>query len=380
MHEINILEDTRYQGPLSYQSFQALGWLSIVFMVVLAMLDVANRADPEVRDRLYHVMNVLALISQLSLPLLLIANFSQLLNSENGYERQLLRNGGAAVGISVAVYIVFERYAVGMLSLIMPERQEARGILTALIGAKEGFLAFNIFVDLFLCTLFIYFLCGRPKRVFTGKKIILFRMLMIIPVAYEITSMVLKGLSRAGNIVLPFWSFPLLTVKPPMTYVVFMILAIHLKLRERRFCKHGRSYEEYRQFLQTNRNSWHFSKFMCVLLIVTAIIDIINMIVMAAVTAAINNAYETDEQILEIVEIVTAMGVGRSVSQLFVAPLMLLYSYTRIPKRRYISMIIPLIGIAFIIIIVIEGIYQSASLAVNNVDPEILDIIHGWFE
>ena len=48
---------------------------------------------------------------------------------------------------------------------------------------------------------------------------------------------------------------------------MFLILALHIKTRERRFCRHGRTHEEYLQFLKTNRNSLHFSIFLAVVMV-----------------------------------------------------------------------------------------------------------------
>ena len=72
LHEISIEEDTRYRGPLSYQSFQALGWLCIVLTAVLVVLRIAGKADPEFANSNEKLMNTLVFFSQLSLPFSLL--------------------------------------------------------------------------------------------------------------------------------------------------------------------------------------------------------------------------------------------------------------------------------------------------------------------
>jgi hypothetical protein len=206
----------------------------------------------------------------------------------------------------------------------------------------------------------MFFLNARPKRVFTGKKVLILRVLALLPIAYEIASIVIKFKAAMGEITLPIWSFSLLTVKPPMTFAVFILLATHMKTREMRFCRHGRTHEEYQAFLQTNRNSRHFSVYLAVVLVVAAALDFIMMIVMAVLAApnvdALTNAEAED--IMQFVQVASDVGFGGSVMLIIVAPVMLLYSYTRIPKNKMISTLIPATGIVLIILIVIEGIYQ----------------------
>ncbi|MBP5552919.1 MAG: hypothetical protein J6X41_06015, partial [Spirochaetales bacterium] len=147
----------------------------------------------------------------------------------------------------------------------------------------KGFFAFNIFIDLFLCTSVMYFLNHQPKRVFVGKKRIIFRLFAILPIAYEALSIYLKWLSTGNEIRLPFIIYPLLTVKPPMTFVTFIILALFVKIREKRFCRNGRSLEEYQEFLNTRRNSLNFSVFASIVLVVMGLVDLYITIIFPAI-------------------------------------------------------------------------------------------------
>nr|MCR5566165.1 hypothetical protein [Clostridiales bacterium] len=189
---------------------------------------------------------------------------------------------------------------------------------------------------------------------------LILRVLALLPIAYEIASIVIKFKAAMGEITLPIWSFSLLTVKPPMTFVVFVLLATHMKTRELRFCRHGRTHEEYQAFLQTNRNSRHFSIYLAVVLVLAAAVDFIMMVVMMFLAApsveALANA--GTEGMMQFAQVAMDVGFGGSVMLIVVAPIMLLYSYTRIPKNKMISTLIPAAGIVLIILIVIEGIYQ----------------------
>ena len=333
LHEVSLEDDIRYRGPISFQGFQVLGWLCLVGTVVLTLLNIARKADPYTAEMTEEYMPIIETLADLSLPFLLIANYSRILSNFEGYKKQLIRTGGTAAAIFIASCFIYSRYILGNYIILTDDPAQAEIILDDLIHnkVKNGFVDFNIFIDLFLCALFMFFLNVRPKRIFTGKKVLFIRFFALVPVAYELASLALKYMSASHQITLPLWSFPLLTVKPPMTFVLFMLLAFHIKVRERRFCRHGRSHEEYLAYLKTNRNSLHFSLWLMFLLVLTAVLDIIALILFSAVTAVEAGAGNTEEQLAEFVKAAVALGFGQTIPQLFLVPLMLLFSYSRVP-------------------------------------------------
>lgn len=366
-HEHGLHDDIKYKGVFSFQSFQVLGWICITIAVVMALMKVAVRVNPDDAQRFLGIADVISYIAEMSLPFLLMANFARILNNSEGYKKQLLRNGGAAAGIALVFLIFFNRYIVGTVGLLLEDASDANNlVMTSFYGVnKRGFFAFNIFIDLLLCTLFMYFMNARPKRVFTGKKILIFRAFAILPVAYEVVSLLLKGLSAAGQVRIPSWGFPLLSVKPPMTFIVFMMLAIYIKTREWRYCRHGKTHEEYQEFLKTNRNAWNFSVFTAVILFVAGVIDLIIFIVMVlnqgGSAEGVNALVESETAIKNTVAY--SVGFGKSLILMIFAPIVLLFNYTKIPKNKTVGMLIPVAGIALIALIVVQGAYQLISIA-----------------
>ena len=73
------------------------------------------------------------------------------------------------------------------------------------------------------------------------------------------------------------------------------------------------------------------------------------------------------------------MGFGDAVSLLFVAPLVLLFSYTRVPKNKMLSAVIPVAAIVLMIIFLLEGGYQGIRYLSKGVTHlsmrEIVDLI-----
>lgn len=385
LHEYSAENDIRYRGPLSYQGFQILGWLCITLLSGILLLKIGIKLDPKHAAQYTSINRVLTYIESGSLPFLLISNFSRILNNEEGYRTQLIRNGGAALAISVVSILFFNRYVIGTFTQFVTDPEEVAPFLALEFNSieKKGFIAFNLFIDLFLCTLVMFFLNVRPKRFFTGKKRYFVRAMAILPVAYEACSIYLKGQAATGKILLPFWTFPLLTVKPPMTFMVFVVLVLYIKQREWRFRRHGKMHAEYRAFLKTNRNSLQFSIFLAVVLVVAAILDFVIMVFLtasAAVEAGSAEVFAGNQA--EVVRMMTgafAMGFGDAVSLLLVAPLVLLFSYTRIPKNKIFSAVIPVAAIVLMIIFLFEGAYQGFSYLAKEVPHmsmrEIVDLI-----
>jgi len=366
-HERGVHDDIKYSGPLSFQSFQILGWSCIVITVIMTLIKIGIRVNPEDMKRLETLNDVISYLAELSLPFLLMANFARILNNTEGFKKQLIRNGGAMAAIFIVFMIFFNRYVVGTVGLLLKDPKEAYPlVMTSFYGVSpRGFFCFNIFVDLFLCTLVMLFLNARPTKIFTGKKIYIFRAFTLIPIAYEVASIILKGKAAAGSILLPSWVFPLLTVKPPMTFLVFVILAVYIKTRELRYCRHGNTHEDYQAFLKTNRNAWNFSVFAAIVLFIAGVIDLILGILLMAGQAGSAEALDAmmaSEKALKN-SIAMSIGFGKAVCLIIFAPIMLLFNYTKIPKNKTVGMLIPVAGIVLIALLGVQGIYQLVAIA-----------------
>ena len=153
-----------------------------------------------------------------------------------------------------------------------------------------------------------------------------------------------------------------------LTFALFMVLAIFVKTREIRFCRNGRTHAEYRAFLKTNRNSLHFSLFLSVAAVIAAIIDFIIFVILMANAAPDLESLSKVENVIQYSAVGQAMGFGDFIPLLFVAPFVMLFSYTRIPKNKMISMLIPVMAIVLMILILLEGGYQGASIYAGTVE------------
>lgn len=178
--------------------------------------------------------------------------------------------------------------------------------------------------------------------------------------AYEIVSFTLKTLCvLKDRFTLPLYVAPFLTTKPPLTFVVFIVLAFFIKGRERMFLKRGRTDEEYGVFLKTNLNSLHFSIAASVCMIVAAILDIILFLIVGVALIPDGTAEEVLAQAyLTGLQMANELGFGKSIPLLLVVPFIMLFSYTRTHAPSSIDMIIPNIGMVAFAICYVEGLYQ----------------------
>lgn len=378
LHEVTAADDIRYRGPLSYQGFQALGWACIVASVLRLILAIGGSRDAQLAADTRSLMDVLTYLVPLPLPFLLIANFSRILNNSEGYKKQLLRNSLAAAALYGFPWLFFSRYVVGLASQVVKQPEQIQPLMNDFFANhnREGFIAFNLFIDLFLCTLTMYFLNAHPKRVFTGRRVIILRLFALLPIAYEAASIWLKIQSALANIVLPFWSFPLLTVKPPMTFLLFLFLSIHMSGREIRFRKHGRTHEEYLEYLKTNRNAFHFSICLAVSMVIATFLDfILAGLVSRIIAGTAGIPVENSEPFGRCLLAAKVAGFGQSWPLLFAAPFVLLYSYNKVPKQPLISILIPLAAIVIIILLVFEAVYQGISYFVTEDRKIDIDMI-----
>ena len=358
--DITFENDIRYRGPMSYRWLRIFAWVSIVCAQAAIILTLGMKVDAKLAKNYAGFTAFLSIMGTLSVPLFLMANFAVIINAKNGYKRLLVSYAFMVLVIFSLFMLIYQRYLLGIMNLIVDKEngQTPQDLFNDIFKAfsTSGFLAFNIFVDLFLCTLFTFFVNYTPQKVFVGKKLIIFRLFAILPVLYEIASLTLKVLCvMHDGFTLPLYVSPFLTTKPPLTFLVFVVLAFFIKNRERVFIKRGKTQEEYGEFLKTNTNSLHFSIATSVCMIVAAILDLVLFFVAGTALSVFG---EDGEILVSGATLAQQIGFGKSVPLLLVIPFIMLFSYTRTHKPSAIDVIIPNIGMVAFVICYVEGLYQ----------------------
>ena len=353
--------DIKYRGPLSYRALRILAWLFLAISQIGAFLTLASNVDAGLAAKLGSLDSFLSAFKSMMMPLFLMATFSLLLNKSRKFSSLLFMYGGFAFLFFLLFILIHDRYAIGLFMKMMEtDRTTARITLDSLISSfsSTGYLTYNIFIDLFFCTLFVCFLTYKPKRIFTGKKLIIFRLFALLPVGYELACIILKGYASVGLFTMPTYMYPFLPTKPPMTFLVFIVLTSYLTLRGRIYAKHGLSNVEYDEFLKSNRNSWSFSAFTSCMIALAAIVDLILMIVVGACCIKYFPAEEMSESFSQSIAMAQGLGIGQSAPMILIIPFVLLFSYTRTHKDGRIDIIIPIVGIVLLALIYLEEVYQ----------------------
>ena len=384
IYDRNASNDIRYRGPLSYRHLQIMGWFGISFLVLHSLIELGIMIDPNQPKWVLSLNSVASVVSEFALPLFMFANFAILLDRKKTFKAQLLKFGGLSLLVVILFLLVTEHYILEVGTAIAGDKAGVQAQIDGyfLSRIRTGSLSFNLFVDMFLCTLLLFFLEYTPKKVFTGKKRYLFRMFALIPVVYEAGSLVIRILAYYGMISPPLIVYPLLTTKPPMSFVLFVILVLFIKIREFRFRKRGKTKQEYMEFTKTRLNSLQFSVFSSIMILVTGVIDLILLIGFSAFDIVVKNmdhmerVENASEQALEEMSMVSARGVtgwgiGLHSTMIFIIPIILLFSYTRNHKNPKADIAIPIGGILLAVFVGIEGLHQGILMNI----PIIMNMI-----
>ena len=374
-------EDTAgFLGPLNYRHFKIIGWLLLVLHMIVPVVKLGMKFDPSMAAAFATPLSILEVLTPLSVFFLLIASMSQLI-SKGDYTKQMLINGGAALGVISVYELIYHRYIVGTVDAFVGNRQATLAMINEVFSAANpaGFIAFNVFLDLFLCTAVMFFLNYRPKRFFVGDRLKWFRCLTVLPVLYELVCLWVKLLANSGDFFMPLTVFPFLTAKPPMMFFVFCAMVVYQTTREARFCKNGRTHEEYVAFIGTSEDCWQFARFSAIVCAIAGILDLI--IVLVAFFGDISTHAElvtslADDQFdlyaTEVISKYMNAGFGGAADLLFFAPIMLLFNYRKTYRNTTVELAIPLVSLVLLLVAYLEAGLMGAEMLAFMLNTEIM--------
>ena len=342
-------EDIKYQGPLSYCALRIIAWFTIA-LGQIAFLNALGQHLFSWNPLGDTLQGLFSIIASLSTPLFIVASFGLVLNRKRPYWVFIATYGMAFLGIGLGVSFVYFRYINGLFIKIGLDQTFLLGLVTNLIQEK---IQVNVFADLFAFSLFNFFVNYSPKKVFVNKKLIIFRLFAILPIAFILASYVIKILSGTAGLNLSFYFYPFLATRSPVIFLIFVIASLWTKNRERIFLRLGASKEEYQRFLLTNRNSLSFSISLSLIILISVVLDIILFIVLFFVYAIAENM-PTDL----FIDTISLYEVGQSITLLLAIPILFLYSYTRTHKNSIFDVVIPIAGVGLCALVYIEGLYQ----------------------
>ena len=361
--DLNSENDIKYKAPLSYRHIRILAWIMMILVQVsftlASMASVANFMNLPI-EAFQTSSDICGFLGQLAVPLFLLANFALILSSQENIKKLVLFHASMAVLIIALYLLLYDRYFVGIVKLVL----EPFGITNAkelgdtfIRNHFTKYLTLNVFIDLLMCSLLYLFLVYRPKKI-KQKHLIYYRLLVIIPILYEIGCMVVKGLSIGQKLfVLPMELIPFLTNKPFVTFIAFIVMILYLKNQHRIYLKLGGSEENYKEYLKTNKHSFQVGIVMAICFASAGIIDFIITLLLAGFIGGLN---ATSEELTSVLASIQAWGFGKGLVLLFASPLLLLFNYQKkySVKSKNVDMVIPIAGLILCALALIEGFYQ----------------------
>ena len=372
--DINLNNDIKYNGPLSYRHFRILGWLMIVFAELSFVYGITSKYfSTMIGDELAHNYQILSdafgFFGQLAIPFFLLANFALILSSQENIKQLVLTHVLGAVGIYLAFLLFYDRYFIGFISILFGSSSyENTKLLVDLIMTTffTGYLSLNVFIDLLMCSLLYLFLIYKPKNI-TKKGLIFYRLLVLIPIFYEIASLLIKGLSNGLHLfTIPIEVLPLLTNKSILTFFAFLIIVLYFKNKERVYKKLGGTHEQYKEYLQTKKHSFQLSIVIAIIFAAAGLLDLLITIIVPIIILIVDAVSGTNQiaNSNQLINIIKPWGLGKAISLLFISPVVLLFNYKKkySQKTKNVDIFIPIAGIALAILAFIEGIYQIATL------------------
>ena len=369
IHKVNAKNDISFTPPLSYRHFRVFAWICLAIAGLGQLFLMGGKMNATLAANTSGLGNILHDASSLVTPLFLIASFSVILTAKNGYKRLIIMYSGLSILFYLLFILIHQYYIVGMLKALGLDYDSANAATNLILAVflKNGYLAFNIFIDLLLCSLVTFFLNYTPSKYFQGKKIAIFRAFVALPIIYELGSLALKFLASGGVIELSSYVFPLLTTKPPLAFFVFIAVAIFMGNRRRHFIKKGLNDKQYKEFLDTNVNKLHFSIFLSSSILVAAILDfIIAVFLVAIITSGMDPAIEYETQFAYALSTVDSYGIGKCIPMILLIPVVMLFDYRKQYKNNLPDIIIPVAGIALLLITYIEGGFEIIRFALED--------------
>ena len=372
--------DIRYRGFISHRGLRVMGWISIaiaqVSVIIALAIKVIKNIDPA---PLKTASEFFDFFGSFGIPLMLLANFAFIMNRKKGFKRILLLYGGLAILLYLIGVFVSSHYIFGYANKIFGYGYWEFSLdfsTYMVLSGKNASYIFNIFIDLFLCSLTFFFLNYKPKKYFQGKKIYIFRFMVLIPILYELGSILIKYFIHTEGIAIHLVVFFLLTAKPPFMFVAFVLIALVMKIQDVRYLRQH-DYDEnlLNEYYDTNAHSLKVSITIVWVFILCSLLDVIVILLFGYGYGAAHNDVDLETAIAYGIFAGSGAGFGNASTLLLVTPIVFLFSYSKEPKNRILDLIVPLFGILLIAIVYIEGLFQISSNKIGDFMDALLAFV-----
>ena len=364
MYDVTPENDTtKFKGIFSYRHFRIAGWVCMAMALTNIMIGLGMKLSSRVAEKYSGVHDVLSFFAELGVFLFLFANFAVIIDKKSSYKKLFIMYGALSAGFVLLFADVYYRFLGGIVGSINDEMGTTIDTSDLMSG---GFQAFNIFLDMLLCTAVVFFIDYKPTKFFVGKKLYIFRAFAALPILYELACILLKYFATVDGLKLHPMVSPFLTTKPVLCFLLFVRMAFYVKGRETKFLNHGKTLEDYDTFMRTNRNSLQFARKFALMTLLYGFIDLVVVLILvilrlanAGLLQAFLDAGADNQETMQLLDSVLgearAIGFGGAVSMIFIVPFIFFFSYSKRYKKSKIDTLIPVGAVAVIGLVVIEA-------------------------
>ena len=364
MYDVTPENDTtKFKGIFSYRHFRIAGWVCMAMALTNIMIGLGMKLSSRVAEKYSGVHDVLSFFAELGVFLFLFANFAVIIDKKSSYKKLFIMYGALSAGFVLLFADVYYRFLGGIVGSINDEMGTTIDTSDLMSG---GFQAFNIFLDMLLCTAVVFFIDYKPTKFFVGKKLYIFRAFAALPILYELACILLKYFATVDGLKLHPMVSPFLTTKPVLCFLLFVRMAFYVKGRETKFLNHGKTLEDYDAFMRTNRNSLQFARKFALMTLLYGFIDLVVVLILvilrlanAGLLQAFLDAGADNQETMQLLDSVLgearAIGFGGAVSMIFIVPFIFFFSYSKRYKKSKVDTLIPVGAVAVIGLVVIEA-------------------------
>ncbi len=147
-------KDIKYRGIFSYRYLRLFAWITLALSQIVIMHNYTETAFPLLfQNRI--IGGLISRISDVSMPLFLLATFAYILNRHTSYKAMMLFYLFSYLGVALFECFVIHRYLMNILTVLGSEEEATAKILGLLVGQK---IQFNVFCDIFMLILFNFFI------------------------------------------------------------------------------------------------------------------------------------------------------------------------------------------------------------------------------
>ena len=156
-----LANDIKFRGIFSYRYVRMLAWFFLILIQIGMVIKFQIKVNPDSASQLNWYVNFADFIAEMPLALFLLANFGFIFQLRHNWRRLLMFYGGIALGLYVAANIVTLHFGFGIAGTFFGKTDYmalARAFGIILINSGNAGYVFNLFIDLFLCSLIFFFM------------------------------------------------------------------------------------------------------------------------------------------------------------------------------------------------------------------------------